>query len=281
MKIEPTGEACGAFVTGVDLSKPLDAPTLDVLRQAWMTHGVLAFPEQRLDEDALEAFTLQFGPFGDDPYIAPIPGRKHIIAVRRRADETSPIFAEAWHTDWSFQASPPAGTCLYGMVIPPHGGDTLFANQQLALDRMPPDLRARIEGVTALHSAKRGYAPTGTYGQKDVGRSMDILFSEEAESAQRHPLVRAHPETGRLGVFGCLGYIIGLEGVENDGALLAELHAWQTQDAFVYAHKWRPDMLVMWDNRMVLHRATGGYQGHDRCLYRTTIGARTAAVATA
>jgi taurine dioxygenase len=56
--------------------------------------------------------------------------------------------------------------------------------------------------------------------------------------------------------------------------LLLELNAWQTRDAFVYRHQWEPDMLIMWDNRSVLHRATGGYEGHDRLLHRTTIGSR-------
>lgn len=81
--------------------------------------------------------------------------------------------------------------------------------------------------------------------------------------------------SGRLGVFGCLGYIIGIDGMRDDAAheLLTELHAWQTSERFWYRHEWEPQMLVMWDNRSVLHRATGGYEGFDRLLHRTTIGA--------
>jgi alpha-ketoglutarate-dependent taurine dioxygenase len=71
----------------------------------------------------------------------------------------SDIFAEAWHTDWSFQSNPPAGTCLYGITIPESGGDTLFANQDMALEEMPSALRTRIEGRYAIHSAAGGYAP--------------------------------------------------------------------------------------------------------------------------
>ena len=97
------------------------------IRAAWLQHHVLAFPDQRLSDDDLDRFTLAMGGFGEDPFIAPIAGRQHIIAVARAADETAPIFAETWHTDWSFQARPPAGTCLYGITIPPMGGDTLFA----------------------------------------------------------------------------------------------------------------------------------------------------------
>jgi taurine dioxygenase len=115
------------------------------------------------------------------------------------------------------------------------------------------------------------------YGTADqrTDRSMDIRPSEVAMATQQHPIVRPHPETGRLGVFGCIGYVIGIEGMPDDEAreLLVELFAWQTRDELVYRHAWEPDMLVMWDNRSVLHRATGGYDGYERLLHRTTIGA--------
>ncbi|MCA9502145.1 MAG: TauD/TfdA family dioxygenase [Spirochaetaceae bacterium] len=278
LEIEATGQACGARIRGVDLTRPLAAELVAGIRAAWLEHHVLVFPDQPIDDDDLERVTRYFGPFGDDPFLAPIAGRRHVAAIRRDADETTPIFAEAWHTDWSFQATPPAGTCLRSVVLPPRGGDTLFANQHAALDAMPADLRARLEGLQAIHSARLPYAPTGAYGDADQarGRSMDIRPSEAALAEQRHPLLRAHPETGRPGIFGAIGYIVGLEGLDDADAipLLKELLAWQTRDAFVYRHVWEPDMLVMWDNRSVLHAATGGYEGHARLLHRTTIGER-------
>jgi taurine dioxygenase len=275
MKATPSGQACGARVTGVDLTQPLDPDTVAAIRAAWLEHHVLAFPDQAMRDDDLEAFTLAFGGFGNDPFIAPIPGRDHIIAVERRADETSPLFAENWHSDWSFQAQPPAGTCLFGITIPPTGGDTLFANQHRALDAMPAEMRAKLEGLVALHSAKRAYAPDGFYGAGDTGRSMDIRPSRDAEAVQRHRLIRRHPETGREGLFSCFGYIIGIEGMAEAEALplLIELYQWQGREAFQYRHRWEANMLVMWDNRSVLHAATGGYDGHDRLLHRTTIAA--------
>jgi taurine dioxygenase len=195
--------------------------------------------------------------------------------VERRADETAPLFAENWHSDWSFQAEPPAGTCLFGITIPPVGGDTLFANQHAALAAMPATMRAKIDGRIAIHSARRAYAPDGMYGAQDRGRSMDIRPSPEAEAIQHHPLIRAHPETGRKGLFSCFGYIIGIAGMPDDEALslLIELYQWQGREEFQYRHRWQPDMLVMWDNRSVLHAATGGYDGHARRLHRTTIAA--------
>lgn len=275
--VEPSGQACGATVTGVDLAAPLDPGTVAEIRSAWLEHHVLAFPGQSLTDDDLERFTLHFGPFGDDPYIAPIAGRRHVIAIRRDAAETSPLFAENWHTDWSFQARPPAGTCLYGITIPPHGGDTLFADQHAALEAMPSKLRGRLEGRMAVHSARGGYAPSGMYGDRDrqTDRSMTITPSDAAMDTQLHPIIRAHPETGRPGLFGCLGYVIAIDGMAKDesDALIMEWYHWQTREEFWYRHSWQSSMLVMWDNRSVLHRATGGYDGFDRLLHRTTIGA--------
>lgn len=275
LEISPSGQACGASIRGVDLSTELSDETIAEIRTAWLQHKVLSFPDQDLNDDDLERFTLSFGPFGNDPFFAAIDGHPHIAAIMRTADETSSLFAENWHTDWSFQEFPPDGTCLYGKVIPPVGGDTLFANQQAALEAMPSDLRERIEGVKAIHSARGGYAPDGTYGDDDVeDRSMRIRPSEDAYATHLHPVVRTHPETGAETLYSVLGYIIGFDGLEGDEErdLLGELYQWQTQEEFQYRHKWEPNMLVMWDNRCMLHRATGGYDGHDRLLHRTTIG---------
>ncbi|WP_348764143.1 TauD/TfdA dioxygenase family protein [Hyphomonas atlantica] len=277
LKIAPTGEACGAVVRGVDLTQPLAKETVDEIRSAWLDHLVLVFPDQEMSDEDLERFTLYFGPFGDDPFIAPIDGHEHIIAVQRAADETAPIFAESWHTDWSFQESPPSGTCLFGITIPPSGGDTLFSNQYLALEHMPSELRSRLEGRKAVHSARNAYAPGGMYGEadKENGRSMTIIASSDAEATQTHDVIRTHSETGQETLFGAAGYITGFEDMTDDEgwALLTELYRWQTRQEFQYRHKWRENMLVMWDNRCLLHMATGGYPGHARLLHRTTIGA--------
>lgn len=275
LRVEPSGGACGARVTGVDLSQPLDPATVAEIRAHWLAHLVLSFPDQRIGDDDLERFTRYFGGFGDDPFFAPISGRRHIAAIRREADEQSPLFAENWHSDWSFQARPPAGTCLMAIDIPPHGGDTLFANQHAAWKALPDARKAELSDLIAVHSARLAYAPDGTYGAKDKGRSMDIRPGEAALAMQTHSLVPAHPETGRRGFFSTLGYIIGIEGMAQDAALalLKELYAWQSDERFVFAQRWEPGMLVMWDNRAVLHRATGGYEGHRRELHRTTIAA--------
>jgi taurine dioxygenase len=275
MRIERSGEACGATVTGVDLAGPLDAGLVADIRAAWLEHRVLAFRDQSMDDDALERFTLSMGGFGHDPFFAPIAGRTNIAAVRREADEKTPLFAENWHSDWSFLARPPAGTCLLAVDVPAVGGDTLFADQHAAWDALPAARQRELEGLTAIHSARYAYAPQGTYGEKDAGRSMDIRPSAAAMATQAHPLIATHPETGRRGFFSALGYIIGIEGMDESESLplLRELYAWQTRDEFVHRRTWEPGMLVIWDNRAVLHRATGGYEGQRRELHRTTVAA--------
>jgi taurine dioxygenase len=275
VRVEPSGAACGATVSEVDLSGELTPELVSKIRAAWLEHRVLAFTGQRMDDDALERFTLAMGGFGEDPFFAPIEGRAKIAAIRREADETTPLFAENWHSDWSFLAEPPAGTCLLAIEVPPVGGDTLFADQHTAWEALPERRKAELEGLAAIHSARLAYAPQGTYGERDKGRSMDIRPSDTAMATQRHPLIATHPETGRRGFFSAFGYIIGIEGMSDAEALplLRELYAWQTRDEFVHRQRWEPGMLVLWDNRAVLHRATGGYEGHRRELHRTTIAA--------
>lgn len=271
----PSGQACGATVTGVDLSRALDAATVRAVRTAWLEHHVLAFPDQQLSDADLERIVQCFGVFGSEPYFLPIDGSEHVVALTRKADEKAPLFAENWHSDWSFLAEPPIGTCLYSLVIPPVGGETGFINQQKALAEMPAALRAKLAGRTALHSAGAAYAPDGMYGAKDkaAGRSMAIRFSEDARDVRGHPFILRHPESGRETLLGCLGYIMGVEGMGDDEAfhLLLELHAWQTREEFQYTHKWRENMFILWDNRSVLHRAYGGYDGYDRVLHRITV----------
>lgn len=275
IEVTPTGQACGARVTGVDLTSPLSGDEVAAIRAAWLDHHVLVFPDQPVSDDDLERFTLYFGPFGHDPFFEAIDGREHIAAIHRLPDEQAPLFAESWHADWTFQAFPPDGTCLASKVVPPSGGDTLYANQVAALAAMPATLRAKIDGKIAVHSARTAYAPDGMYGEADGDdRSMRIVVSDEAYDTQTHPLIRVHPESGVEVIYSTFGYIVGIEGMPDDEAaeLLIELYKWQTRDEFVYRHVWEPNMVTMWDNRCVLHRATGGFEGFERLLHRTTIG---------
>lgn len=275
MIVEPSGYACGARVRGVDLAGQLSPQLMADIQKVWLEHKVIAFADQRMDDDALERFSMAMGEFGDDPFFDPIEGRKNIAAILREADETTPLFAENWHSDWSFMAQPPKATCLMAVEIPPHGGDTMFCDQVAAFAAMPEVRKEELRQIKAMHSARRGYAPDGLYGEADKGRSMAIRPGEAAMATYTHPLIKPHPETGEEVLFFSISYTIGFEGYteEQSMALLMELHQWCEQERFHYAHKWEPDMLVMWDNRSLNHKATGGYEGHRRELHRTTIAA--------
>jgi taurine dioxygenase len=166
-------------------------------------------------------------------------------------------------------------TCLLGLTIPPVGGDTLFANQHLAYDRLPDDLKSRLEGLIAKHSDRFIYGKGSMHdpaSDETAGQTMAIRGDRDPYDGQ-HPLVRIHEGNGRPALFSTLGYVQGVVDMEDDEArsLLREIHEHQIDDAVIYRHRWEPDMAVVWDNRSVLHRATGGYEGHDRLLRRTTI----------
>ena len=276
--ITPQAAPCGATVEGIDLREALAADTVARLRQAWLEHQVLAFPDQDLSLDDLERIALHFGPYGTDPFFGSVPGHPHIAQVRRDAGEKTKIFAETWHSDWSFLPTPPQATLLYGNVIPPVGGDTLFANQYAAWDALPPATKALLQHKRGIHSARRGYARDGMYGERDRGRSMAIRYGDDALATQTHPIARVHPETGRTALFVSPGYTIGIEGLDDGEAqaLLVELFRHQVREDFVYRHRWSAGMLVMWDNRCVIHAATGGYDGHARLLHRITLAERAA-----
>ena len=276
LDIRPQAAPCGAYVHGLDLKQALAPDTAAALRSAWLQHQVLAFPDQDMTLDELERFAATIGPFGVDPYFGSVPGHPHIAQVRRDADETSPIFAETWHSDWSFLPTPPQATVLYGNVIPPIGGDTLFANQVAAWEALPAHLQDLLHDRNGIHSARRGYARDGMYGERDKGRSMAIKYDDSALATQPQPIARVHPETGRTALYVSPGYTIGIEGMSDAEAapLRKELFEHQARDEFVYRHRWSQGMLLLWDNRSVVHAATGGYQGHARLLHRITVAER-------
>lgn len=276
MQVVPQDAACGAIIHGMDLSRALGDAESAAIRALWLRYQVLGFSGQSMTLDDLERFALTIGPFGSDPYFRPVPGHPHVAQVRRDANETTALFAESWHSDWSFLPQPPAATVLYGDVIPPMGGDTLFASQYDAWDTLPQAMQARLAGRMAIHSARRGYAPGGMYGAGDKGRSMAIRYSEDAMATQLHPIARVHPETGRTALYVSPGYTIGIDAMDATEAntLLLELFAHQVRPERIYRHRWTQGMLTLWDNRCLVHAATGGYQGHARRLHRITIGER-------
>jgi taurine dioxygenase len=272
IQVEPHAGEFGARVGGVSLAAPLAAPALNELRIAWARHAVLYFPDQPLTHEQLEAFVLQVGEFGQDPYIVPMADHPHILELRREATERATNFGAAWHSDWSFQECPPAGTVLHANVVPPVGGDTLFADCTRAHDALSPTFQRMLAGLRAVHCAAWSYGRKGVYA-KDEGRAMKFKTGADAEKTWTHPLVRTHPVTGRKALYVSPVYTIGIEGLNDDEAALLLGHLFEhiVQPRFIYRHRWQPDMLTMWDNRCTLHNAEGGYDGHLRLMHRCTL----------
>ena len=126
--VHPQPRGFGAAITGVRLSDPISPSLAAELREAWLAHQVIFFPDQPMSHEDLERFTLCFGPFGNDPYVKAIPQHPNILEVRREPKENVAPFGASWHSDWSFQAKPPAATILHAKVVPPVGGETWYAD---------------------------------------------------------------------------------------------------------------------------------------------------------
>jgi taurine dioxygenase len=274
VSVQPISGTLGAEVGGVDLAR-LDEAAFAEIRQAFLDHLVLFFRDQKLDADALKAFSRRFGPLSRVPYVKPLEDDPDIIAVRKEADERKiSVFGGAWHSDFSFLEEPPLGSALYALEVPPHGGDTLFADMYRAYEGLSPGMRLVLDKLSAMHSGHvYGAARPPTLTMR-TSRSIEISRGNaEADVEHAHPVVRIHPETGRRALFVNAIYTTRFENMseEESRPLLAFLHAHATRPEFTCRFRWRPGSLALWDNRCTLHLAVNDYDGVRRLLWRTTI----------
>ena len=263
----------GVEITDVDISKPLNKADLNSIHSLWVKNSVAIFPNQKLSHDAYNDFAMQFGAFGKEPFLTTMKTQMHIVELRRKATEEASHFGGSWHSDWSFQSSPPSATMLHSKIVPPFGGDTLFTNSALAYDDLSADLKAKVEGLNGIHSAKLPYADDGFYALEGKERTMQIKSSKSANKQHLHPVVREHKDTKRKSLFVNPVYTVGIEGMTDMEAFtfLSGIFEHMTQDKYIYRHQWDTDMLIMWDNRSVMHMAEGGYDGYERLMHRITI----------
>ena len=264
----------GVEVTDFSLAD-LTEENISFLRSKWVEYGLIVFPKLPLSHDEFKDFALSFGNFGDDPFISSLPDYPNIAEIKRSANEKATPFGGTWHSDWSFMKKPPSATLLHSKIIPPVGGNTLFANTERSFAALPEEMKNKLRNLKVIHSAKIPYADDGFYALEKEERSMKILPSKEAKATFSHPMVKIHPETNKECLFINPVYTINVEGFSEDESqqLLWELYEHMIQDRFVYEHVWNDDMLIMWDNRTVMHQATGGYDGYDRLLHRITLAA--------
>ena len=264
---------------GVEVSEfslsDLTAENIAFLRAKWVEYGLIVFPKLPLSHDEFKDFALSFGEFGDDPFISSLPDYPNIAEIKRSAKEKATPFGGTWHSDWSFMKKPPSATLLHSKIIPPVGGNTLFANTEKAFAALPDEMKDKLRNLKVIHSAKIPYADDGFYALEKEERSMKILPSKEAKATFSHPMIKIHPETKKECLFINPVYTINIEGFSEDESqqLLWELYEHMIQDQFIYEHVWNENMLIMWDNRTVMHQATGGYDGYNRLLHRITLAA--------
>ena len=263
----------GVEITGVDIAKRISDEDLNLIHSLWVKNSVAIFPNQKLSHDAYNNLAMQFGDFGEEPFLTTMKSQMHIVEVRRKATEEASHFGGSWHSDWSFQSSPPSATMLHSKIVPPFGGDTLFTNSALAYDDLSDELKAKVQDLNGIHSAKLPYADDGFYALEGKKRTMKIKSSKSANKQHTHPLVREHKDTKRKSLFVNPVYTVGIEGMTDMKAFnfLSEIFDHMTQDKYIYRHQWDLDMLIMWDNRSVMHMAEGGYDGYERLMHRITI----------
>ncbi len=263
MTLYPVTTDFVAEIGDIDLSKPLAAAQIDEIKQALWQYGVLIFPEQHLTTDQHLAFASVFGPVESDRIV---DSKGSQSRVDNRFSDVSNLNADGkiwsgdsrrrmykagnrqWHTDSSFRIRPGLCSLLYAAgSIPPVGGQTEFANQRAAYDALSPEMQARLEGLITEHSLATSRRRAG--------------FSEFTEEEERRMakapqlLVRIIPETGKKSLYMAahVGRIIGMPEADST-KLIDQLMAHITQRQFVYSHRWRPNELVIWDNRRTMHR---------------------------
>ena len=246
-QVRTIGGALGAEVRGVELRR-LDDEGFAALQALLLEHLVLFFPDQHLEPDEHVAFATRFGPAEIHPFI-PKLDEAHPEIVVLRAERG--FVADVWHTDVTFDASPPVCSVLQAHQLPESGGDTMWSNQYLAYERLAAPMREMLDGLTAVHTA-------ANYGHPE----------QQAE----HPVVRVHPETGRPCLFVNRQFTrrIPQLGRDESEALLAFLFGWSTQPHLTCRYAWASGTVGIWDNRCTQHLAVNDFDG-ARMISRVTI----------
>lgn len=273
IKIEPLPTALGARVTGIDLSAPLVKSDMDLITQAWQDHIVLVFPGQDITQEQQLTFAARFGEIGlrarkaeDRPEGMDL--HDGIMLITNDKDENGEYVGSLpdgemfFHHDMCYIKSPHKATMLYGIAIPPSGGDTKFANMYRAYDLIPDALKKKLHGRTALQTYN--YHPTEI---PDVdGDLTDIHHLSQ-------PIFIINPDNGRTALYVnrlMTARIDGMDKKESDEILDQLFDIIEAPDN-VLQHKWTPGDLVMWDNRCSCHARTDFSAGHRRYMRRCTV----------
>ena len=268
MNIQSFKSALGAEITGLDLSRPVDAATRQALNDAWIKHAVLVIRGQKLTPPQFAAAAGLFGELleqqvrkfalPENPLVGTISSRDLPIV-----DGKLHVRGENYHTDHSNFSAPPKATTLHAVSLPQSGGDTQFVDVRAAFDDLPEATRRAILPLRSPHVYESSQSP----------RKMAALSAEERAKVPQtlQPLVIRHPDSGRAALYLNTGRMEGIEGMPSDKAfkLIDELYTHATQPKYEFRHKWLAGDMVIWDNRSVMHQANADYDpGEYRFLYR-------------
>ncbi len=260
--------AIGATVSGVDLSQDLDNGTVDTIRAGLLEHQLLIFRDQDITPDQQVAFAERFGEVEDPhPVFDRLDINPKITIIESQGDKG--YYNDAWHSDVSFKPRPALGSLLYARILPPAGGDTLWASMYAAYEALSEPMKQFLCGLTATHDFAYAFAD-----------SVIAQAGAEKLEAQRrknpptsHPVIRTHPETGRplLYVSETFTSRINELSPAESKALLAMLVEHIRRPEFQVRVTWEPGTLAFWDNRATQHYAARDYVPHHRVMHRVTL----------
>jgi taurine dioxygenase len=260
--VEPITATLGARITGIDLSQPLPAGVVDQIRATLFEHQVIFFPAQHLTPDAHVAFSRSLGDVTQPSAILPSLDDAHpeIVAFTNenqgRANYPSSKYS-GWHVDITFRSTPPLAAVFRVVTLPPVGGDTLFVSAQVAYDRLSDALKRALHGLVAVHRTENQGKIRELYPEFD-------WEAEESVDAVRHPVVTAHPVTGKPVLFVNPGFTHSIEGLSalESAALLELLYDHTLQHEHIVRYRWNEGDVAIWDNRAVWHRKVTDYDDH-------------------
>jgi taurine dioxygenase len=274
ISIQKLHPVIGAEIKGVDLSRPLDEETARQVIDAWHQHTVLVFRDQNLSEDDQARFASLFGPLAQrvKPLATSVrvdaPDWDRMMLITDNVDaEGKPIGAlghgEMWfHTDKCYVPRPHRASFLYGIEIPSEGGNTRFSSSYAAYERLPADLKRKLDGKMVM----QGH-------QYSVGRRIDLSLKLEDIHHHLQPIIVTNPGSGRKGLYVASQNTMWIEGMDRaeSDALLEQLFDIAEDPAIIYEHVWRVGDLVMWDNLACLHARTDWPSEQRRTLRRCTV----------
>lgn len=281
MEIKPFDNNFGAEILGVDLRHPNEDVT-ERIYQAFLDYQVLVVREQKLEPLEQVAFSERYGELEwqeNAKYAHPDHDKVLILSNEIRPDGTAVGVVDAgdfWHSDSSHHEKPVKVTILMSVATPSRGGATEFCDMYAVYKALPEETKRKICGRYGVHHVSKALNPRVTISTKRPGAKEFYEKQSRERPFVHQPLVRTHDETGRQSLYVSPRFTIGVAGMDDAEAqaLLDELFGYITDPRrpHHYCHHYRKGDLVLWDNRCVVHRATGGYESSDiRRLHRTTV----------